>query len=790
MSGSTRLTVIAALATVGTSVALGPAYLRATWFLPTVAAVVVVALGAELARRYTSSRATAPVAGLLALFAFLVLRYAQEHAWLGVLPSREAVEALGALARGGLDDVERYAAPIGVSPGVEFITVAGVGLVAVAVDTLAVTLRRASLAGLPLLAVYTVPVGVLTDGVNWLAFAAGAAGYLALLLAESRERISRWGRPMRAHRERPGWTPQVDAAPLTQVGRRVGATALGLAIVVPAVVPSIDAGAFGTGGFGSGGGGSKVAVLNPIVDLGQSLRRPDNRPVIVYRGPPTYLRMVGLDDFTGDQWRPSPVEVSRDENNVEDGLGPPPGLGAGVPTERRRYDIEILDLKNTWLPLPYPARRVTDIEGTWLYDPQTFNVFGENTSTLRLSYTVTALDVQPTAQQLRAAQRPPASMKKYLRLPKGLDPRIEVQARNVAGGLGTAYDRALALQEWLRDPENFTYDINVGGTVGDGNGSAAILRFLDERRGYCVQFASTMAVMARMFDIPARVAVGFTSGIPDRAGRRIVSLHDAHSWPELYFQGVGWVAFEPTPAVRTGEPPSYAQPDAAAGGGAQPGATPTPTSTAAPNPGSADAEERRRQDLLDELAGQGGGGGGIGAGPVRIPVAPLVTGLGVLVLLAVPALVRVLVRRRRWARVTSPAARARAGWADLQDTLLDYGYRWRASDTPRAGVDRLVRDRKLPAAAAAAAERLATATERARYAPVMGEAGDLRADVATVRAGLAGTAGRWTRLRARLLPRSTRAVTTALGERLADLLDGIDAAFDAVGTRLTGRPSR
>jgi hypothetical protein len=144
-----------------------------------------------------------------------------------------------------------------------------------------------------------------------------------------------------------------------------------------------------------------------------------------------------------------------------------------------------------------------------------------------------------------------------------------------------------------------------------------------------------------------------------------------------------------------------------------------------------------------------------------------------------------LVRRRRWAGARTPVEQARAAWADLQDTLVDHGYTWRPSDSPRKGIARLVADRGLSGEAAAAGARLADVTERTRYAAVTPESvGDVRADVDTIRAAMGETAGRWGRWRARLLPRSTRAVATALSERLADALDAVDNAVAAVTTRL------
>jgi hypothetical protein len=174
---------------------------------------------------------------------------------------------------------------------------------------------------------------------------------------------------------------------------------------------------------------------------------------------------------------------------------------------------------------------------------------------------------------------------------------------------------------------------------------------------------------------------------------------------------------------------------------------------------------------------------------VQVPVVPLAIGVGVLALLSVPGLTRLVVRRRRWRRADTAPELARAAWTELQDVLVDYGYAWQPSDSPRRGVARLVASRGLDPDAADAARRLAGATEQARYAPVMTEPdGDLRDDVETVKGGLAATAGRWGRWRAVLLPRSTRAVSSALGDRFADGLDAMDATVASVTGRL--RPRR
>ena len=164
---------------------------------------------------------------------------------------------------------------------------------------------------------------------------------------------------------------------------------------------------------------------------------------------------------------------------------------------------------------------------------------------------------------------------------------------------------------------------------------------------------------------------------------------------------------------------------------------------------------------------------------------PTLSVLAVLLMLAVPMLTRWLVRRWRWRDATSAGAQARVAWTELQDTLIDHGYDWDPSWTPRRGGAQLMADRHLTGAPAAAIHRLTRAVEHLRYAPAGGvdgvSSGDLRGDVELVRTALAKQASRRERARALVLPRSTRAVAAAISERVADGLDGLDQ----VGSRLT-----
>jgi hypothetical protein len=114
-------------------------------------------------------------------------------------------------------------------------------------------------------------------------------------------------------------------------------------------------------------------------------------------------------------------------------------------------------------------------------------------------------------------------------------------ARQVTAGARSTYEAARLLQGWFQ--REFDYSLEIQ----SGHGTSAIESFLRQRGGYCEQFAGTYAAMMRTLGIPARVAVGFTPGIELETGVFAVQGRHAHAWPEVWFDGVGWIGFEPTP---------------------------------------------------------------------------------------------------------------------------------------------------------------------------------------------------------------------------------------------------
>ena len=155
---------------------------------------------------------------------------------------------------------------------------------------------------------------------------------------------------------------------------------------------------------------------------------------------------------------------------------------------------------------------------------------------------------------------------RFTRLPEATRPIADRYAAEV-GSEPDAYEQALALQTWFRT--GFRYSLDVP----PGHSTNALAEFLDpegSRSGYCEQFAGAYAALARSLGLPARVAVGFTPGEEDEdaPGTYVVTGRNAHAWPEVYFAGVGWVPFEPTPGrgapgaeAYTGLAPDQATPE-------------------------------------------------------------------------------------------------------------------------------------------------------------------------------------------------------------------------------------
>ncbi|MFB7613876.1 transglutaminaseTgpA domain-containing protein [Kitasatospora sp. NPDC056181] len=792
MTTRAKLTVYSALATALASLCLTPLLTGKSWIVYALLVVVAVAGSGAGLRRTPFYRWTVPLGQLLVLFVLLLVGFASAtNRFGGMLPGPESVRTLGQVLGNGLDDIREYAIPAPPNPGLRLILVTSVGLIAIAVDTVAVTYRRSALAGLPLLALYSVGNGLAGDRGSWVWFGLASVGYLVLLFAEGQDRVSRWGRVFR------GTSRGAEGGTLSLSGQRVGVLALALALLVPAFLPRWDGGLIHTGpkGAAAGTGAGGVTSLDPLVTLESALTKPSDIELLTYRMDSTladtaYLRTGSLDVFDGAAWKlGSPATT-----DFKGTFAPPEGLrDLGVPTVPGDFQVTN-NLDSAWLPMPYPAKNATvPNPGSWKVDTLTGTVqpaAGKEKAIKGLHYQVTAYDVRPTAEELRQAlPARPQIAGHYTGLPGDLPSVVRQQAQAVTSKASTAYDKALALQDWFTGPD-FTYTTQIK----SGTGNDAIVEFLRNRKGFCVHFASTMAAMARTLGIPSRVAVGFTPG--NAKGGDLYSVNGLmyHAWPELYFEGFGWTRFEPTKGV--GVAPRYTEPVAA------PTSAPTTAPTAAAQstapvavPSSSsdcDPKLRRTGDCGDQRKGAAGAHEDSWLLSWQV-LSTLAAVLVVIALLLTPMLWRTLLRRRRLgaggqrrpggdgpAELTDE--QVLAAWDELIDSAWDLGIPPDESRTPRAAARRISETAELDEASAAAAGRVALATERVLYARSARVSAPLAADVRTARDGLRAGASRAGRTRAVLLPPSS----AKLWWKLSDAVLGVRLAARRRAARVAG----
>ncbi len=135
-------------------------------------------------------------------------------------------------------------------------------------------------------------------------------------------------------------------------------------------------------------------------------------------------------------------------------------------------------------------------------------------------------------------------MQTYLQLPEDLPKRLVELANGLVMGSTTPYDRVRAIESYLR---KVPYSLDVPEPPKDQD--VVDYYLFDLKQGYCDYSASALVVLARAAGIPARLVMGYAQGAYDAQNQvYVVTEADAHSWPEVYFTGIGWVEFEPTAA--------------------------------------------------------------------------------------------------------------------------------------------------------------------------------------------------------------------------------------------------
>ncbi|GAA4733079.1 hypothetical protein GCM10023216_26570 [Isoptericola chiayiensis] len=715
--------LLVAVAVAASMLALTGLVLPGPWVRTGLLGIALVSVAVATVRALLESRArragtvaggsvVPTLAGGLVASWFVLSRYGAPTSEPDLLVGPEHLARVVARLGDAGEVVRSEVAPVPGTLPVALLAVGGTLAVLLLADALAGGLHWPAATGLPLLALWAPPL-VLTGEVPRGVFVVVVAALLLLLTVQPP------GRAPAGRGERPPAPVRraEQARALVTTGTAV-AVALGASVAATASesLPGY-AGAWYQA-FTTTGDSIQLAE---DLDVLSSLTERSQEVVLTYSGPDEGvgpLRTYTASAFDGRRWQRGD-ERSGEPFTGEDLLWPD-DLDRGGLLEPAELAVTVGSLRDDQLPLPLEPRAVVT-DGTWGYDGIRDEVVGDRTDTGD-TYDLAVRPRPLDAETLRSAGAGTA-VDAYVELPDSEHAdEVAALATEVAGDASTAFDQAVALQDWLRDPATFTYSTELprGGT-GD-----PVWDFLQHRTGYCVQFATTMAVMARTLDIPTRLGVGFLPGeatdASDGSRSWTVTGQDSHAWPELYFEGVGWVRFEPTPAVQTGAPPEHT---VDRGDPAEQGATPQQVPTAA-------EQEPRTEPTPQPAASEpvvAVGGGGADEGTPWAAVA-----IVALLVLAAVALAWYLLRRRRDERPWD----AERAWAQVVAALERDGVRLPPRTTPRTAPAAVADAVTAARGAAPSAEvrddlqLLSDAVERARYAAPDEEAASDDEDLAEV----------------------------------------------------------
>ncbi|HEV2370456.1 MAG TPA: DUF3488 and transglutaminase-like domain-containing protein [Acidimicrobiales bacterium] len=501
----------------------------------------------------------------------------------------------------------------------------------------------------------------------------------------------------------------------------------------------------------AGNGLSKRTTISPLVDIRDRLVNESNIQLFTVNAPrQAYWRLTSLDTFDGNIW-------SSDEPYASVGsqlpVSPPSFYGGPFP-----QSYVISNLGSIWLPAAYLPTRITGTSGV-SWDANSDSLISRAATSDGESYRVDSRQPQLSAAQLRTATIGPpavsrADLAKFTALPGGIPSAVVKLAQQVTAGAATPYDKAMALQKYLRT--HYTYSLQVP----PGHSDSALYQFLFvDKRGYCEQFAGSYAVMARAIGLPTRVAVGFTPGVAQSDGSYTVTGADAHAWPEVWLGQFGWVAFEPTPG--RGNPAATSYTGIPAQQAAAPTGAPsvTPATTPAPTPSI------RPPSQLSTNAGPKPAASHTGreAGFVALVALAVVLGLACLWAATVP-LVQTGRRRARRRQARSETDLVLTSWNEAAERLAATGLARRPGETLQEHARRAAADPRLGGKVGATFEALATQATVAAYGlPELSLGGSTLAGAraAQVERAVLDAAGTWRRLGWNLDPRPRRAVSRA-----------------------------
>ncbi|MGH2377407.1 MAG: transglutaminase TgpA family protein [Candidatus Limnocylindria bacterium] len=400
------------------------------------------------------------------------------------------------------------------------------------------------------------------------------------------------------------------------------------------------------------------------IRLGQSPNLGDATVMHVDALQGRFWRVIAYDFYTGQGWRSTEIDRTDDVNAEEYRLREP---------FEATFEIVESGSGNRMYAANEPIAATVPIQFLVGSD-RSFSSGVRALESRHAAGTYTVLSVVSVADKgslRRASTTIPESIRRtYLQIPSSLPQRVRDLAREVTAGQENAYDRAEAIESFLRT--NYRY-APVVRPPPPGRDPVDFFLF-DLREDFCEYFASSMVMMLREVGVPARLVEGFTSGTFDpNLGKYVVKQINAHAWVEAYFPGYGWIEFEPTPS----ETP-FLRPE-----------LPFEPQEGADQEGEFDQSDRDLGDsriaeleaMFAEASGATGGDVGGSATPLGDPT-PAVGLVGVLLLAALAFVARFELRFRR----KSPIE---AAWGKTRLLAAYVGHPSRSSETTYEFADAL-----------------------------------------------------------------------------------------------------
>lgn len=693
----------ALLAAVGTLAAAWPLTTLlqgGSWLWKIIGLVLLVAAVGVLVRASATARGVVALAQATALLLVVsAVHLSGVTGWHGLITE------LGDLTQDAHDTVVHYAPPAPVTPGLEFVLALIVPALAIAVDFLAVTCRNPAAAGIPLLGVFMLSASNTATGLSPAYFVIVAIVWLSMLAHGTSRGIKAWASAFAKPSTPTRFENQLSGH--ASVARVLGIGTLALALIVPAILPQHGPVMLG-GGLGrsaSGSGHGTATMFGTEEDIAHDLKAQGTSPVLSFRTndpTPPPLRVLVTSTYHDGKWDLRPEEHDLLLGNAGLRL---PGGGPGTSSQSTTYTMRVTrnTLRSPQLAAPFPAVRADLGNTRWRFKPSTGRILpGSTPESYKITFEQLDDDARPSQPAGQAPRSPDMS------IPSAAEARVRALAKSIGGA--TPFQQAIAIQDYLRDGR-FTYSLTLAHRRQgpDGKPLDPLSNFLVTKVGYCTQFATAMVMLARADGIPARFAVGFLPGTEGAGNVYHVVRSDAHAWPELWFPGIGWTRFEPTPGQRSGSAPLYAVPT-----------THVPTSAPTLNPSRQTEQPRRtapqpQQEQSTQHATTHTSHPWRGVGWALLALL-----LAAVLLLVLPGVAHL--RRRRLLRSAQhPAARVEAEWTVLQWRLDDLGIRAPDGRSPRAYEDYYRRHLDLASRRDDPLHSVVQTLEDVRYAPATDE---------------------------------------------------------------------